>query len=192
MLSGSMRREDTLARWSDADFAVLAANSTAQAAKLFATRVCRAVAAATVRHGGEPLRLTVSVGIANSRLDRIDGAVALLELAERRVREAAALGGNCVLGGADAATPAATAERRVDEAIAGIARGDIAAVRAQLPELGRRLLPLLGLLDVEYGLGLPLAGLEERFANPPAARVSPSGSPPESSAITAANHEERT
>jgi diguanylate cyclase (GGDEF)-like protein len=194
MLAGSIRREDTLARWSDGDFAVFAANSTLAASLSFATRVCRAVEAATIRHGSEQLHLTVSVGIANSQADRIDGATALLDLAERRVREAAARGGNRVLGSTVAAVPAGAAaavERSVDEAIARIARGDIDAVRAELPALGRRLLPLLRLLDAEYRLGLPLASIEERCAGHRAAGVLSAGSPLES-AITAANHEEES
>jgi diguanylate cyclase (GGDEF)-like protein len=176
MLSGGIRREDTLARWSNCLFAILSADTTLQASKAFAMRVRRAVEAAALHHDNQVLHLTVSIGLANSKGDILDSSAALLDLAEDRMRAAEAQGGNCVVGPGDTVIgqehPAPSPERMVDAAIASIAQGEGDAVRAQLPLLGRRLLPLLRLLNAEYSLGIDLADVEERLGRRASDKIS--------------------
>ncbi len=175
ILSGSIRREDTLARWSDGLLAIFSANTTLQASKVFAARVCKAVEAAAIRHGTEVLHLSVSIGLANNLADRLESSTALLDLAEQRMRSAATTGGNRVVGASDAVVGVnasaplleqvgeRASEYTIDQAIASIARGDVNSVRTQLPALARRLLPLLRVLDAEYSLGMPMTKIEEAF-----------------------------
>jgi two-component system cell cycle response regulator len=167
MLSGGIRQEDTLARWSNCLFAILSANTTLQDSKMFAARVRRAVETASIHHGGEELHLTVSIGLANSHGDILENSAALLDLAEERMHAAESQGGNCVVGPGDVVVdsqlPTPPPQRLVDDAIAHIAQGEVDVVRTQLQAIGRRLLPLLRLLDAEYSLGSGLADFEERL-----------------------------
>jgi diguanylate cyclase (GGDEF)-like protein len=167
MLSSGIRREDTLARWSNCLFAILAADTTLQASKVFAARVRRAVEVAPIHHHDEVMHLTVSIGLANSHGDILDSSAVLLDLAEERMHDAAARGGNCVVGPGDVVVdadhPAPAPVRIVDDALAKIAQGELDAVRQDLPAVTHRLLPLLRLLNAEYSLGINLADVEERL-----------------------------
>jgi hypothetical protein len=139
-------------------------------------RVRHSVEVAAIHHDNQVLRLTVSIGLANSKGDILDNSAALLDLAEERMLTAEAQGGNCVVGPGDIVVgqehPAPPSERLVDAAIASIAEGEGDTVLAQLPSLGRRLLPLLRLLNAEYSLGINLVDVEERLGRRASDRVS--------------------
>jgi len=57
--------------------------------------------------------------------------------------------------------------REFEHALARLAAGDVASVRAQLAPLVRRIMPLLNLLEQEYRVGLPLAELERKLKEQP-------------------------
>lgn len=158
VLAGAVRKEDALARWRHSQFAVITPGIDARHAHLFAERLRGAVAGANVQHGGRALQVTVSVGLASCPADG-EQASDLLATAEQRMAEAMADGGNCVAG----ASVVADSEASIDEALAHIVAGREAVVKPQLSRLGRRLLPLLRLMDEEFSLRLPIADIERHL-----------------------------
>lgn len=175
LLSGSVRKEDVLASSAPEQFAIVSLGSPLSASSAFAHRVREAVAKASIRYQGRSLRVTVSMGIANSGADAVGDAEGLLRLANGRMREAMQDGGNRVI--AAVARPPARPHRvapgrEFEHALARLAAGDVASVRSQLAPLARRIMPLLNLLEQEYRLGLPLAELERKLQEQPGQRDS--------------------
>ncbi len=151
----AVRREDCLARHGAAEFAIVSPSATFKSSTTFAVRLRDAIGNATVNYRGETLHFAVSIGIASSVADSTDTSQELLGVALKRMTEARADGGNCVVGESPAnatAEPAYTLE----QALALARAKDAEALRPQLKKLGARLLPLLELLESEYQLGLPL------------------------------------
>ena len=64
LLQASVRTEDALATFAADQFAIVSPGTPVKASSLFALRLCEAVAAATISYQSQPLRLTVSIGIA--------------------------------------------------------------------------------------------------------------------------------
>jgi diguanylate cyclase (GGDEF)-like protein len=168
LLQASVRTEDVLATFGSNQFAIVSAGTQVKAASLFALRLCEAVAAATISHRSRPLRLTVSIGIANSAADTVAEATALLTLAETRMYQAMQAGGNRILGVGGVPVSRRREEdgpRDIDHALARLAVGDVDSVRLQLATLTDRLMPFLRLIEYDYGVALPLAELERIIAS---------------------------
>jgi hypothetical protein len=110
---------------------------------------------------GQPVSLTVSIGIASVPLDNADSALALLELADRRMRQGMQAGGNRIVAGDGG--PATLRQIKVQRALELIAARRSEVVRPHLGQLGVELLPLLHLMNQDLGLNLPLADIERRF-----------------------------
>ncbi len=72
IVRGLVRGEDVAARIGGEEFAVLLPESTASAAVAFAERLREAVASSTFEPGGQPRRITISIGVAGIRADRGD------------------------------------------------------------------------------------------------------------------------
>jgi two-component system, cell cycle response regulator len=162
VLAGAIRKEDSLARWHDSAFAIVTPDIDAGQTRLFAERLRGAVAGASIQHEGHSLHVTVSVGLAHFPDDGDKAADAIIGVAERRMAQAKAAGGNQVDdGGMMDAEPD---ELAIDPNFGHIATSYATLSRAQLAELGRRLVPLLRLLDGEFQLGLPLADIERHLA----------------------------
>lgn len=163
MLSGKMRREDSLGHFSDGHYAIVSPGTSPALSASFAGRVREAVEASRVAVQGQPVTLTVSIGVASVPQDRVTSAGALLELASRRMTEAMQSGGNrIVTGGAEnrASTPLT-----VQHALALLSANKQSEVKAQLPLLTLQLMPLLQLMNEELGLDLSLADLEKRLSD---------------------------
>jgi len=162
MMVGAVRKEDSLARWSESELAVVTPGVDLGQAKNFSERIRDAVARANITLRGQAIKVSVSIGAASVPGDSAADAVALLALAKQRMLRGRAAGGNRVVS-ADERAPAPA---RVDQALARIAAGDKAFKRSQLARLGLWLLPLLRLIDKEFQLGLPLVDFERRLAAP--------------------------
>ena len=163
LLSGSMRRDDVLANYTGEQFAIASLGTSLKASSAFAERLRVAVAAASIRNKGQSVPITVSVGLATFSADALAHAEELFSLAAKRMQQAAQEGGNRIIAPVARPMPAA-ARHEIDPALARLASGDVASVRRQLASLASRLMPLLRLLEQEYGLGLPLAELERKVA----------------------------
>jgi diguanylate cyclase (GGDEF)-like protein len=162
LMAGAVRKEDSLARWSDSELAVVTPGVDVGQAKNFSERIRDAVARAAITLRGQQIKVSVTVGVASVPTDQVADAPALLELAKQRMIRGQAAGGNRVVSGEErAAVPA-----RIDEALLRIAAGDKTFKRSHLARLGLWMLPLLRIIDKEFHLGLPLVDIERRLAAP--------------------------
>jgi two-component system cell cycle response regulator len=162
LMAGAVRKEDSLARWSESELAVATPGIDVGQAKTFSERIRDAVARASITLRGQQIKISVTVGVASVPTDEVADAPALLALAKQRMLKGQAAGGNRIVCGDERAPVPA----RVDEALARIAAGDKAFKRSQLARLGLWMLPLLRIIDKEFHLGLPLVDIERRLAAP--------------------------
>ncbi|MDS4015115.1 MAG: diguanylate cyclase [Candidatus Accumulibacter sp.] len=161
MLAKKVRREDSLGHYTDDDLVVVSPGTPYPASEIFARRLCEAFAVANITVHGERVDLTISIGVANTPVDRQNTAIALLALAAQRLKAARAAGGNRVVACLEhAQQPTAPA---IGHAINLIKAGRETEVIPHLAALGQEVLPLLELLARELKLGLPLADLQQRM-----------------------------
>ena len=161
LLTAKVRKEDSLARWSERAIAILSPGIDDVQATTFADRLRQAIARAGILLRGKAVKVTVSVGIACQRGDQgEEDAAGLLATAEKLMDQATAAGGNRVLCG----EPCRPADESLDAALAAVDAGHAEGLAHQrLARIGRRLLPLLRLLDRQLGLGLPLEEMARRL-----------------------------
>lgn len=162
MLGGKIRQEDSLGHFGAGQFAIVSPGTSPALCASFAERVREAVEVAHVAVQGQPLSLTVSIGVASVPGDRVTSAGALLELAGQRMHEAMQAGGNRIVSGGQGA--AAVRRLSLTHALELLAANRRDAVLPHLGELGRQIAPLLQLMDQELGLSLPLAEIEHRLS----------------------------
>jgi diguanylate cyclase (GGDEF)-like protein len=127
----------------------------------FAQRVCRGLANSQVNIGGETFDLQVSAGIASVPDDAGLDADGLIALADARLRQAQAAGGNRVVADDAAAAPTGFGPEYFEELWRLY---DPQAAARQLGALGLHLMPLLRTLDREFRFDLPLSEIERSFA----------------------------
>lgn len=165
MLAGKIRKEDSLGHYLGSQLVVITPGTSFAACESFANRLREAIHGANISVYGQRLNLSVSLGISNSPVDGVSSAGALIELAGTRLKMAQQAGGNRVIACnvPPSAAPAAPAAPPLDRALALIGEGREDAVLPHLPELCRQVLPLLKLMERDWKLGLPLAGIEERL-----------------------------
>lgn len=154
MLATKIRQGDSLGHFETTQYAIVSPGTPPAQCGLFAERVRQAVEVANVVAQGKRVELTVSVGVASVPADHVASAGALLELAGARMREAMQAGGNrvvlCEHGGMPVRPPG------LQHALELLRAGRTESVRPHLPALGEQVLPLLELMDKEFGLGLPV------------------------------------
>ncbi|MDR0578379.1 MAG: diguanylate cyclase [Candidatus Accumulibacter sp.] len=161
VLSGKIRKEDSLGHHLGSQLAVISPGTSRAACETFGNRLREAVSVANITVHGRRLALSVSIGISSSPADEVASASALIELADARLKAAQQAGGNRVVSGEGAAAltpPAPSLER----ALTLLREGHESAVEPHLAELGGRLLPLLGLMDRKLALHLPLAEIARK------------------------------
>jgi diguanylate cyclase (GGDEF)-like protein len=97
LLSGKIRAEENVLHLTEGRIGIVSTNVDREQCALFANRVCKALAAATIWLGGQQVKATVSAGVAAVPQDgRALSAEALLYLASSRLEAAVAAGGNQV------------------------------------------------------------------------------------------------
>lgn len=156
LLAGKMRKEDNLGIYERAQFVILSPGVSPVRGATFADRVREAVRAAHVAVKGRKLQLSVSGGVANSPDDRVVSAGLLLELAVKRLQEAMQAGGNRIVQGSVGREAAPVRIANLAQALELLKKGKAEAVRPQVAVFGLEVLPLLKLIESEFGLGLPL------------------------------------
>lgn len=158
MLHGSVRKEDSLTQVGPAEFAILALFIGGAGATSFAQRMKDGVSRAAINYRGKPIRLSISIGLANSAADNAGTIEDLLARAEERMSSGRAAGGNRIVG--FGGKPVADAPPSIDRALAALRVGNQQAVRANLDRLAVSVMPLLRLLEAEYGVAMDLEALE--------------------------------
>ncbi|MGE5769935.1 MAG: diguanylate cyclase [Betaproteobacteria bacterium] len=161
MLAGKIRQEDSLGHFAPGQYAIIAPGTSPLLFSTFAERVRQAVEAAHVPVQGQPVSLTVSIGLASVPVDAVPTALALLECAERRMRQAMDAGGKRIVS-TDGGTTTLR-QLKVQRALELLALRRDEVVRPHLGGLGIELLPLLYLMNQDLGLNLPMAEIERRL-----------------------------
>lgn len=162
MLANKVRKEDSLGHYSSNELAVVSPGTPYPACEAFANRLREAFAVANIAAHGKRLELSVSIGVANTPVDRVSSAGALLVLAGERLQSAQQAGGNRVVACVNKPLNEVQVPR-LGHAIDLIKAGHASAVIPHLVPLGKEILPFLELLERELELGLPLAGIRKRM-----------------------------
>lgn len=179
MLSGKIRKEDSLGHYIGSQLVVISPGTSSAACESFGNRLREAIRGANISVHGQRLRLSVSVGIANSPVDAVSSAGGLIELAGARLKAAQQAGGNQVIAcSAPQQAPAGGSVPSLDRAVALLRAGEDSVLRPHLAELARQLLPLLALIEQDLALGLPVDDLRRRLESPSATGLSDSGASP--------------
>jgi len=174
-LAGLMRTnsrvEDTPARIRGGEFAILAPSSDRREASILADRLCKAVAETPFEHEGQSLTLSISLGLATLKSDRVDTIDDLMVRAEQKLTLAKAGGGNQLGLGYEDEVPApeeAVFEQPdLETALKIITDGEGGKLLPYLPDLLLRVLPLVELCDqqLDLDLAITLNTLKERLGN---------------------------
>ena len=157
ILASKVRKEDSLGHYAGSQLVVVSPGTPYRACEAFGNRLRTAIQVANISVHGQRLKLSVSIGISNSPADNVASAGALIDLAGERLKTAQQEGGNRVVTGSIAAAPTPS----LDRALALIKAGREEELQAHLPALARELMPLLGLIECELKLGLPIAQVEK-------------------------------
>ena len=160
MLVGKIRKEDSLGHYAGSQLVVVSPGTPYPDCESFGNRLCRAIYEANIAIRGHRLNLSVSIGVANSPLDGVSSAGALIELAGARLKAAQQAGGNRVIAchvDPSKVTVAPTIERALDM----IRMGHESEVVPHLAMLGRQVLPLLKLLERDLELGVLISQIEK-------------------------------
>ena len=163
MLSGKIRKEDSLGHYIGSQLVVISPGTSSAACESFGNRLREAIRGANISVHGLRLNLSVSVGIANCPADSVTSAGALVELAGARLKAAQQEGGNRVIACNAPPVPASDTVPSPDRALAMLRSGDEDAVRPHLPGLVRQLLPLLDLAERDLALGFSAVDLRRRL-----------------------------
>lgn len=165
MLARKIRPEDCIGQLPDGLVVIVAAATTADTCSRFATRICKAMAAAQVSVRGQRLDLTVSAGVAVMPEDGMDlTGPALLQMAHDRLAAARKAGGNRVTAGPDyRGSGLGNCETFVPLLKDLLATTDPAVLRPCLGSIGMELMPLLRELEKSFRFGLPIDEMNKRL-----------------------------
>lgn len=170
-ITSTTRTEDTAARISGGEFAMLVPAADRAEAAALCERLRAAVTREPFRHDDQAIPLTVSLGLATFGQDAPDTIEGLLALANQRLTLAKASGGNCL--GVDYRDEVAAPEQTVMEepdletALKMLADGRAGELTPYLPDLIERLLPLLehGNRELDLGMGFAVRSLRDKLTD---------------------------
>lgn len=162
LVAGKIRKEDSLGHFDGNAFAVVSPGTPEISCEAFGNRLREAIEVANIAAHGQRLKLSVSIGLANSPTDTMTSAGALLELAAQRLKMAMDAGGNRIVGTAGKVNETAPPPK-LAHALDLLRSGHAKVVRPHVGVLVADLMPLLELIQEESGVDLPLEALKERF-----------------------------
>lgn len=166
MVTSRVRTEDSISQHSSAQFALLSPGIDLVSSCAFALRLRSSFEKLVMTYREERIRVTVTIGVANSAIDGQGRVSELLAVARARVQQGRAQGGNCVVDDHGRVDPAQV-ERQlsrlcsVDAALRQLRAGARDEVEERLPDLVGALLPLLELMESRLHCGLPLEQLKK-------------------------------
>lgn len=164
ILSNGVRKEDSVAHLGDAQFCVVSPSTSLEACSAFALRLVAAIENAAMKYRGELIRISLTIGIANSHADQCFTMSQLIGLAVQRVEQGHSEGGNCVMatgGTIKEAIPLAEVFS-IERALLLLQAQSMSEVKPHLAGITRRLLPLLKVMEDEFKCGIPLGALADR------------------------------
>lgn len=162
ILSAKIRREDSVAMLGDGLFSILAPGINVDNANAFANRLRAIISGTAMQYRGETLRVSLSIGVANNASDKAESVGAMIGLATQRAARAGESGGDVVVtaGGAPQKGTWSGEPIALERAMVLLQAGEEDEVRPHLHALARRVLPLLGLIEREFGYGIPVERIE--------------------------------
>lgn len=165
MVMKRIRGEDSVSQRSPTQFALLSPAIDMPSSCAFALRLASSIEKLVLAYRDEHIRVTVTIGVANSAVDGLGRLSELLEVATQRIEQGRAQGGNCVIaphGRVDQAWVDSNLTRpfSVDRALHQLRLGREEEVVAQLPKTISSLMPLLELIESQLHCALPLERLE--------------------------------
>lgn len=165
MVTSRVRTEDSISQHSPTQFALLSPGIDLVSTCAFALRLRASFEKLVMAYREDRIRVTVTIGVANSAIDGNGRVSALLAIARERVQQGRAQGGNCVVADRGRVDPALV-ERQlsrlcsVDAALRQLRAGGREEVEARLPDIVGVLMPLFELIESRIHCGLPLEQLE--------------------------------
>jgi CheY-like chemotaxis protein len=165
MLARKIRPEDCIGQLPDGLVVIVAAATTGDTCSRFATRICKAMAAAQVSVRGQRLDLTVSAGVAVMPDDGMElTGPALLQMAHDRLAASRKAGGNRVTARPDyQGSGLGNCETFVPQLKDLLTTTDPAVLRPCLGTIGMELMPLLRELEKSFRFGLPIDEMNKRL-----------------------------
>ncbi|ENO89790.1 GGDEF domain-containing response regulator [Thauera linaloolentis] len=165
MVTGRIRTEDSVSQHSATQFALLSPGIDLASSCVFALRLCRSFEKLLLAYREERIRVTVSIGVANSAVDGRGKVSELLAIACGRTRQGGEAGGNCVIADHGRVAPDWVARQvkrmcSVDAALRQLRTGERGEVEARLPDIVGVLMPLFELIESRLHCGLPIEQLE--------------------------------
>jgi len=162
ILGTRVRKEDTVAQLAECRFCIVTPSINIDACNAFAMRLRTAIEGIALGYRGELIRISLSIGIANSRQDRSETIDDLIGLAVKRVQQGQADGGNRVVGSTGVVERRAEDAMTLERANTLLKSKSYAEVKPHVAALTKRLLPVLEFIEAEYRVGIPLDALAER------------------------------
>ena len=141
-LKSSIRTEDTLARTSNSQFAIIAPTLGWSEAEMVCNRIRQQISESPFNNEHSELSLTVSIGLVNHGVDKVETIEEYLSLAEKYVAKAQAAGGNSLMA---TEQKKATAKKRIsiDAALRVLLQGKPEAIVPHLNAIAAQIIPLL-------------------------------------------------
>ena len=162
ILAVRVRKDDSVAQIEGNRFCVVSPSVNVETYGAFAQRLRAAIEAIALSYRGEIIRISLTIGLANSKNDGAASIEDLIRAAAGRVVQGAVSGGNRVVDAHGELGAAPEPAMSVDRALALVGEDAFELVREHLPGIVQRLLPLLHLIEREYRVGMAIGELERR------------------------------
>lgn len=169
ILAQNIRTNDVLARLGGEEFAIATPYTNRLAALVLAERLRKSVETCEFKFKEKRVPVTISLGIATLEKDAATDIDQLLALADKRLYVAKRRGRNrlCASDSGDVADDLVeTVHPKLDDALTMIAHGNTNALRASLPHLLKKLLPLFALANEFKLANVDVAELEKKIHVP--------------------------
>ncbi len=165
MVARKIRPEDAICQLPGGKVVIIARETTSATCAAFASRVCKAMAAAQIAVRGQRIDLTVSVGIAVVPEEGVLlSGQEVLNLAYHRLDDAQRAGGNQVLAKANyQGSGHGSCQDFVPQLKALLASADPAVLRPCMGTIGLQLMPILREIERTMRLGLPIDDMNKRL-----------------------------
>ncbi len=165
ILSTKIRQEDTVAQLAPDQFAVLSPVTDAAGCSAFALRMQMAIEKLTMTYREERIRISVTIGIANSAIDGMKTVSHLIGVAVQRMLAGKNAGGNRVVSDRGEVTQEMVDRMlrqtvSLDRIVAQLRMGDVAGAGERVPAIVGAVLPLLEFLESQLHCGIPLERLK--------------------------------
>ena len=164
ILSGKIRKEDSLGHLVGSRLVIISPGTSAHGCEVFGNRLRNGITSANISIHGQRLSMSVSIGISNIPTDSVASAEALIELADERLKAAQQAGGDRIVA-CTSDVRAKSVAPSLERALTLIRTGNENEVVPHLATLGKQLLPLLRLMERDLKLGLPVTDIEDVLAN---------------------------